>query len=567
MRPSNAPTAGGWAAAIAIASLTGQCNALNRVEAANEVERQGRSQAIAAVNATLESVVEGSEGRARGAQSEERETVREAIRTLRAHALAWGSEPRGKNAAQQWREIAEMHGRAASVAFLAAAMHAKETESISAQGTEPAARSQAGEQSQGQTARRRTRDTEAQTLAGDTRDSAVLEGEERTGDAPTPTREETGQGRASARAEIAAMIEQGTRAVGHGPKPKRSESVEWTRPERPAERPLIGPLAKAGILVYGLCAMIAITVIGGKQLRERVRGKGTNARKRLNRVAAPLRGSEMNADAISAHQGVFRETKQKGITQWLWAPITKRHPLLTPRATITACATGTLTWFCAVATTAWLLKINLGWGQGMLYAGAALVGLWNGLNWVQSRTESKFIEQFPEVVDQITRLASAGVPATEALNVIANDAPQPTGTILSEVANSINGGVDANTALKIASDKVKMAEFTMFAAVLRLQKRAGGSVSSALDNLSNKLRERRKSTMKMRSTTSQTRLTLVVLALMPVGVLLAQKVIAPEAIDMLLNTDAGVVMLRIGIGLIITGVLIARAVSKRASRA
>ena len=203
----------------------------------------------------------------------------------------------------------------------------------------------------------------------------------------------------------------------------------------------------------------------------------------------------------------------------------------------------------------------------MLYAGAALVGLWNGLKWVQTRTESKFIEQFPEVVDQITRLASAGVPATEALSVIANDAPEPTGSVLSEVADAINGGVDTNIALKIASDKVKMAEFTMFAAVLRLQKRAGGSVSSAFENLSNKLRERRKSALKVRSSTSQTRLTLVVLAVMPIGVLMAQKAIAPEAIDMLLNTDAGVVMLRLGVGLIVTGVLIARSVSKSATRA
>ena len=148
MKPSKTAPAGGWAAAIVITSLTAQCSAQSRVEAVNNMERQNRSQAIAAVNTTLESVVQSSDRKTKGARSKEREALREAIRALRADAQVWESEANSKNPAQHWQEIGKMHGRAASVAFLAAAMHAKETESVTLRGTEPGEQSDAGDQAQ-----------------------------------------------------------------------------------------------------------------------------------------------------------------------------------------------------------------------------------------------------------------------------------------------------------------------------------------------------------------------------------------------------------------------------------
>ena len=105
----------------------------------------------------------------------------------------------------------------------------------------------------------------------------------------------------------------------------------------------------------------------------------------------------------------------------------------------------------------------------------------------------------------------------------------------------------------------------MFAAVIRLQRRSGGGISTAFSNLSVTLRERRKTALKAHASTAQTRLTLLVLTLMPVLVLLAQKFIAPASVEILFGTEQGTTLLQWGTGLIVTGILVARAIAARIS--
>ena len=214
----------------------------------------------------------------------------------------------------------------------------------------------------------------------------------------------------------------------------------------------------------------------------------------------------------------------------------------------------------------WLLQVSVGWWALALVGAAGAFGGWQALRWQQARQEAAFIRQFPEVVDQMVRLAGAGVPSVEALSVVAADTQAPVRGVLREVCDALAAGLDADRALRLGTERVRMAEFTLFAAVLRLQRRAGGSVSGAFANLANTLRERNKTALKARASTAQTRFTLLILTVMPVLVLLAQRFIAPESVEVLFGTESGVTLLRVGVGLIVTGLLVARAIAARAAR-
>ena len=113
---------------------------------------------------------------------------------------------------------------------------------------------------------------------------------------------------------------------------------------------------------------------------------------------------------------------------------------------------------------------------------------------------------------------------------------------------------------------MRLGEFTLFAAVLRLQRQAGGGISTAFRNLAETLRERRRTALKAHASTAQTRLTLVVLAAMPIVVLVAQKFTAPQSIEILFGTEQGATLLRWGVGLIVAGILAARGIAARAIR-
>ena len=321
------------------------------------------------------------------------------------------------------------------------------------------------------------------------------------------------------------------------------------------------------LYAYGACAMIIMSVAAIRAVRRRMRWRKTKTTKRLEQVAAPLRSTARDETASGGERRIFKTRKRKGILGILWEPISRKHPMITPRPTMIACSVGAGAGCATVICAMWVLKIDLGWWNTTIWATGAAIGAWNGLKWMQRRSEAAFVRQFPEVVDQIVRLAGAGVPATEALSVIAKDIKEPTHSILKEVADGMNAGLDTDEALRITTERVKMTEFSMFAAVLRLQKQAGGSLSQAFDNLAKRLRDRRRSALKQRNATSQTRLTIVVLAIMPLAVLLAQKVMSPEQVDKLLTTDTGTLLLRWGIALIATGIFLARGLANRAARA
>ena len=250
----------------------------------------------------------------------------------------------------------------------------------------------------------------------------------------------------------------------------------------------------------------------------------------------------------------------------MWTPLKRRYPLVhPPKAFALALAAGAGSAAFA-GFSLWFLKVPGGWWTVPILWAAGAFGVWQALKAQQARLEAAFIRQFPEVVDQIVRLAGAGVPAVEALSVVAADATEPVKPVLQEVCDALQAGLDADRALRIAADRVRMAEFTLFAAVLRLQRRAGGGISGAFANLAATLRERSKAALKAHASTAQTRFTLLILTVMPVLVLIGQRFTAPESVEMLFGTEQGVTLLRIGTGLIVTGLLVARFIAARAAR-
>ena len=308
-------------------------------------------------------------------------------------------------------------------------------------------------------------------------------------------------------------------------------------------------------------AALAASVIGWRRARRRSVGRDRVLLRRMRRAAAPLAGGLESGG--SADDSIFREASPRsGLTRL----IERRYPLLelrhaAPRALGAGIAAAAITWlsiwFLDIPAGSWILPL-----AGLAGAG----GAWYALGWLQARQEAEFVRVFPEVVDQVVRLARAGVPSMEALSVVAEDAPKPVGPILSAVSDALVAGIEADVALRTATDRVRMAEFTMFAGVIRLQLRSGGGVSTAFANLSRTLRERYQAALKAHASTAQSRLTLLVLCAMPVVVLLAQRFIAPASIEALFGTDLGTTLLRWGVGLIAIGLLIARALVARAGR-
>ena len=317
--------------------------------------------------------------------------------------------------------------------------------------------------------------------------------------------------------------------------------------------PLEGAFVAAGATAAGVIA-IAASIVGWRR-GQRHTGRDKVLRRRMRHAAAPL--ARAHADRFApGEDSIFRAASSRSGLSRL---VESRYPLLEfrraiPRAAGAGLLAATVAWFAI-----WFLKIPAGSWTPSLAGLAGAGGIWYALGWMQARQETEFVRVFPEIVDQVVRLAGAGVPSMEALSVVAEDTPKPVEPILRGVSDALSAGLDPEVALRTATERVRMAEFTMFAAVIRLQRRSGGGISSAFSNLSKTLRERRQTALKAHASTAQSRLTLLILSVMPVLVLISQKFISPASVDVLFGTDRGTTLLQVGVGLIVLGILVARA--------
>ena len=320
--------------------------------------------------------------------------------------------------------------------------------------------------------------------------------------------------------------------------------------------------------VLALATAVAVALLfggtGAAVLASR-RSHDAGLRRRLRRAAAPLAGPAA-AEGAAGEESVFRSVERRTWTSGLRDRIEARYPLLEARRVLPAAlgmgfAGAAGGWFSM-----WFLQIPTGWWTAPVAALAGAGAAWYALRSLQARQVAEFVRQFPEIVDQIVRLAGAGVPPLEALATVADDAPKPVAPVIARVRDGLLAGLDTDTTLRLASERVRIAEFTLFAAVIRLQRQAGGGISSAFRNLAETLRERRRTTLKAHASTAQTRLTLIVLAAMPIVVLVAQKFVAPKSIEILFGTEEGTTLLRWGVGLIVVGILAARGIAARAVR-
>lgn len=355
-----------------------------------------------------------------------------------------------------------------------------------------------------------------------------------------------------------------TVSAGGGQSPGTSPETEAASGASGSHASSWNALMKAFAVAAG--TMVVLATIGGIVLHLRDRPPRDRVfRRRLQRAAALLGGPAATVEKVS-EESIFRPTEKRSRLSGLWDRIEARYPLLRiGQALPVAIGAGVAgtggCWFSM-----WFLKVPAVWWTTPATVLAGVGAMWYAISWLQSRQEAEFIRQFPELVDQIVRLAGAGVPPLEAVAVVAEDARDPVGPVLGSVRDGLLAGLDADTTLRAAADRVRLGEFTLFAAVIRLQRRAGGGISVAFSNLAETLRERRATALKAHASTAQSRLTLLVLVLMPVVVLIAQKFIAPQSLDLLFGTEQGITLLRWGVGLIVAGILVARNIAARAIR-
>ncbi|QDY99169.1 type II secretion system F family protein [Nitratireductor mangrovi] len=191
--------------------------------------------------------------------------------------------------------------------------------------------------------------------------------------------------------------------------------------------------------------------------------------------------------------------------------------------------------FLAVTTGAAILAgIVAGWfGLPLRFALLAMLPTAIGfpvfvLRYLRKKRLKKFAVQLPEALELITRSLKAGHPVPVAIAMVAREMPDPIGTEFGMIADEVTYGSDLVTALNDMYRRVGHEDLPLFVTAVSIQSTTGGNLREILDGLANVIRDRGKLRRKVRSISTEGRMSAYILSALPVLLALAMTVVAPD---------------------------------------
>ena len=185
------------------------------------------------------------------------------------------------------------------------------------------------------------------------------------------------------------------------------------------------------------------------------------------------------------------------------------------------------------------------------------------LNSLVNKRFLDFSKQFPDALSLMASSLRAGHPLFSAIEIVIGEMPKPISDVFLTVQRDISLGIDTKDAfLGMTKVMPKSLDLKFFITAVLIQKEVGGNLAELLDSLSATIRERFKLLGQLRVQTAQTRLSGMIVGVVPIVVLLVISFMNPEYIKPLFNTQDGQMALALSFGLITAGFISIKKISQ-----
>jgi tight adherence protein B len=168
----------------------------------------------------------------------------------------------------------------------------------------------------------------------------------------------------------------------------------------------------------------------------------------------------------------------------------------------------------------------------------------------------KFEQQFPDALDMLTNALRAGMALTGAIQVVADESPDPVAKEFQILFEENRLGLDMKEGLKKLGQRVDSAEVKLFVTATILQRETGGNLVEILEGTAAVIRDRFRILGDVRTLTAQAKLSGLILTILPIimaGVIL---VVAPDYLKGLTEDPMGRYLIVMAVLLQITGYFI-----------
>lgn len=165
------------------------------------------------------------------------------------------------------------------------------------------------------------------------------------------------------------------------------------------------------------------------------------------------------------------------------------------------------------------------------------------------------VMQLPDALDLMARALRSGHAFSTALQMVAEEGPQPLASEVQQVVEQMAWGGDPNEALDALALRVPVDEVRFFVMAVKLQRQTGGQLAEVLGNIALLLRQRLQLVDKVRVLSAEGRLSAQVLSALPPVTAGALWLARPEFMAVLWTDPLGLRMLQLSGVLMVLGSL------------
>jgi len=186
----------------------------------------------------------------------------------------------------------------------------------------------------------------------------------------------------------------------------------------------------------------------------------------------------------------------------------------------------------------------------------ALPFMWLRRKW--KKRMLKFQRGLPDALDLIARALQAGHAFSQGMRMVADEFGDPIGPEFEKTLDEINFGVAADQALRNLTQRVSCPDLKFFVVSVNIQRETGGNLAEIVTNISGLVRERFKLNGRVRVLAAEGKLSAYVLLALPFAIAFVIKLINPEYMSLLFETEQGKTMAVGALGMMAAGAVAIR---------
>ena len=151
----------------------------------------------------------------------------------------------------------------------------------------------------------------------------------------------------------------------------------------------------------------------------------------------------------------------------------------------------------------------------------------------------KFTEQFPDALEMMSRSLRAGHGFSVSMQMVAQEMPDPVGTIFRWGAEEQNLGLNLHEVMNNMARRMPTLDIEFFASAVAIQRETGGNLAEIMDKLGHVVRDRFRILGQIRIYTAQGRMSGFILAALPIAMALLIYMINPNYLLTLVKEEIG----------------------------